>query len=453
MSQADSTPPLVNAAYPKAAVAWYATILLAVLYWLSVMDRFIISLLVEPIKRDLGLTDMQFGMLHGFAFAATFAIFGLLFGVLTDRCSRRWIIFAGVSIWSVATTLCGVAQSYIHLLLARIGVGAGEAALNPAASSMVSDLFPPQRLTLAMAVYAMGATIGAGTAYLVGGVIVELVSQSEVFVLPLIGEVRSWQAVFFIVGVPGALLSFIIFTVPEPARRGQRVAAANTPKSSAFRELVQFMKSRPRFFVCHFLGFAFASAVLTGGGGWYPVHMGRSFGWSPSQIGLTLGLSMLAAALIGNSITGRLIDKMFRSGFKDAQLRWYAGCMLATVPIGIFTFTNSSPWFFMGGMVLYLMLTQPLSVCAYTALNLVTPNHLRGTCIAFFGVFAGLLGGGAGPIMVPAAAKLFSNPSTAIGYGLATVITVGCAMTAGLLALALRDMREAVTENLKISGD
>src|ERR1700755_1178280 len=117
-----------NAApYPAPAVAWYATIVLAVMYWVSILDRFIISLLVDPIKRDLGITDVQFGMLSGLAFAVTFSLFGLILGTLADRLSRRWVIFAGVSVWSLATAACGLAQQFWHLLLARVGVGVGEA--------------------------------------------------------------------------------------------------------------------------------------------------------------------------------------------------------------------------------------------------------------------------------------------------------------------------------------
>src|SRR5262249_20867120 len=189
--------------HPARAVAWYATVLLAFLCWLSILDRFIISLVVDPIKRDLGISDMQFGLLHGSAFAVAFSVFGLLAGALADRFSRRWIIFAGVSVWSLATAACGMAQSYWHLLVARVGVGGGEAVLNPCATSMITDLFPRERLTSAMAVYAIGATVGSGCAYLLGGVIVDLVSRSDHFALPWIGEVRSWQAVFYLVGIPG----------------------------------------------------------------------------------------------------------------------------------------------------------------------------------------------------------------------------------------------------------
>ena len=125
----------VEAPYPARAVAWYATLVLAFMYWMSILDRFIISLLVGPIKRDLHITDTQFGLLHGLAFAITFCIFGLFAGALADRFARRWVIFAGVAIWSVATAICGLTQTYWQLLMARVGVGVGEAALQPSAAS------------------------------------------------------------------------------------------------------------------------------------------------------------------------------------------------------------------------------------------------------------------------------------------------------------------------------
>jgi MFS family permease len=437
-----------EAPYPRRSVAWYATILLALLYWLSVLDRFIISLLVDPIKRDLGLSDLQFGMLHGFAFAATFAFFGLALGTLADRVSRRWVIFAGVSIWSLATAACGLAQNYWHLLLARVGVGGGEATLNPCATSMLADLFPPQRLTFAMAVYAMGSTIGSGCAFLVGGAIVDLVMHVDVLTLPLVGEIRSWQAVFFIVGVPGALLSFAIFTVPEPARRGERIASQRDRHRwvGPYLDYLRFMRSRRRFFVCHYLGFAFASAVVVGGGGWYPVHMSRSFGWTPSEIGLHLGLTLVAAAVIGKPTAGRLIDAMYRRGYRDAQMRWYAACLVLAMPVGIIANSSSNPWVFLGGVGLFLLLLQPLPVCAFTALNLVTPNELRGTGVAFFTATSGLLGAGSGPMLIPAASELIFHSESAIGLGMATVIGVCSPIAALFLALGLRSMRDAMPE-------
>ena len=391
-----------EAPYPARAVAWYATIALAFLYWLSILDRFIISLVVDPIKRDLGISDVQFGILHGAAFAVAFSVFGLVAGALADRFSRRWIIFAGVAVWSLATAACGTAQSYWHLLAARIGVGSGEAVLNPCATSMITDLFPRERLTAAFAVYAIGATVGSGCAYLFGGMIVDLVSGSGSFVLPVIGEVRPWQAVFFIVGIPGAFLSLLLVTIAEPERRGGQAAGqvGSFSWQSAFRSyaaLIRFMRSRGRFFLFHYAGFAVASMIVVGAGTWYPAHMGRTFGWDPTQIGFTLGLTLVAAGLVGKLICGFAVDAMFRRGVHDAQLRWYAATLAAATPVGLFAFTSANPWVFVGALGLYLTLLSPLPACANAALNLVTPNELRGTGIAFFASTAGLVGAGTGP--------------------------------------------------------
>ncbi len=159
--------------------AWYATVIFAFLYWLSILDRFVITLLVEPIKRDLGISDIQFAILHGAAFTLSFAVIGLLAGALADRFNRRWVIFGCVTIWSLATAACGMVQNFWQLIIARLGVGAGETGLNPCATSIIADLFPRERLTLAMAVFAMGSTLGSGCAYLLGGKIVDWASRLD----------------------------------------------------------------------------------------------------------------------------------------------------------------------------------------------------------------------------------------------------------------------------------
>jgi MFS family permease len=168
----------VEAPYPTARVGWYAAIVLAVLYWVSILDRFIIALLVDPIKRDLALTDLQFSVLQGIAITGTQLLFGLLFGALADRYSRRRLIFAGAAIWALATAACGLAHSFWHLLLARLGVGGGEASLVPCGSSMLADLHPRERQTRAMAVFSIGSTVGTGTAFLIGGLLIECQNRS-----------------------------------------------------------------------------------------------------------------------------------------------------------------------------------------------------------------------------------------------------------------------------------
>jgi MFS family permease len=433
--------------YPSAAVGWYATVMLAFLYWLSLLDRYIISLLVDPIKRDLGISDVHFGVLHGLAFVLSFTLFGLVFGALADRVNRRWVIYFGVSVWSLATMLCGVAQSFWHLLLARIGVGAGEAALNPCATSMIADLFPRERLTSAMAVYAIGATVGSGTALVVGGAIVDLVAGVGAFTLPIVGEVRPWQIVFFIVGVPGTLLALLIFTVPEPARRGPRqVVPGGSSWAAAYGRLFRFIRSKPRFFFAHYGGFTLASAVITGCAAWYPVHMTRAFEWSAGRIGLVLGLTLMGSGVLGKLICGWAVDAMYRRGYRDAQLRWYAGCLVVATPIGILALTSANPWFFLVAIGTLMVLISGMIACAMAALNLITPNDLRGSGVAIFATVSGLIGGGSGSLVVALASEHLFSGATSIGLGMAALIGVACPLGAGLLLYGLPAMRAAMSE-------
>jgi MFS family permease len=439
----------VEAPYPSRRVATYATIMFAFLYWLSILDRFIISLLVDPIKRDLDITDMQFGLLHSTVFSITFSVFGLLAGAMADRASRRWIIYLSVTVWSLATAACGMVKSFGGMLVARIGVGAGEAGLNPCATSMIADLVPRDRLTWSMAIYAMGSSVGAGCAYLIGGVIVDLVAQAPTVTLPIVGAVRSWQAVFFIVGIPGALLSLLIFTVPEPVRRGtQQVLAQQSSfwrgAFGGYRDLLKFIRSRSRFFFFHYSGFTFAAMILAGSGAWYPAYMGRTFGWSSSQIGFSLGLTLVLSGIIGKLICGSCVDRMYRRGLRDAQIRWYAGCLLAAMPVLVIATTSHNPWVFLGGVGLSLILLAPLPACAVASLNLVTPNELRGAGVAFYSSISGTIGAGMGAVIVAGISDRFFQGGTSIGLGIAATAVICCPIGAALLICGCRAMRDAV---------
>lgn len=442
MSGSAALPP-----YPPSSVAWRATIILSLLYWLSILDRFIIALMVDPIKEDLHITDVQFGIMQGLAFTITFSVFGLFAGALADRWNRRKIIFACVTVWSVATAACGLAQNFIQLLFARVGVGAGEAGLNPNANSMLADLFPRDRLTSALAVYTIGATIGSGMAYLLGGLIVDLVANSDPIVLPFVGELRPWQSVFFIVGIPGIFMSLLIFTVPEPLRRG-RLQSAVAEKSrhlfSSYQDLLKFMNTRRKFFICHYLGFAVASVLMASGSMWYPAYMGRTFGWSASEIGLSLGLVLTIAGVTGKLLSGFIMDLMYRRGYRDAQLRWYAGCLMVALPLGIIATTSGNPWVFLGFIGAFLVLVAPLPACYSTALNLVTPNELRGTGIAFFSVTGGLIGMAVGPILVAAISDHVFDSN--LGLAMAVSIAFCCPVAAFALYKGMAPMREAVKE-------
>jgi len=434
--------------YPAPAIGWYATGMLAFLYWLSLLDRQIIALLVDPIKQDLGLTDVQLGMLQGVAFAVAFTIFGLVFGALADRMSRRWVIYIGVSVWSLGTMMCGAAMNFWHLLLARVGVGAGEAALNPCATSMIADLFPRHKLTTAMAVYSMGATVGTGTALIVGGMIVHMATNLGDVFLPVVGRIAPWQMVFFIVGVPGMLLAFTIFTVPEPVRRGPRLA--DQPRRAwygSYLDLFRFIASRARFFACHYIGFTLLASVVTGLNAWYVAHMTRSFGWTVGRASLVLGLTLMAAGVLGKILCGQIVDAMYRRGYRDAQFRWMVGCVLVSIPLGLIGTTSENPWVFLILMGVFVTLLGGMPACAMASLNLITPNQLRGTGVAVYATIGSLIGGSSGPFAVAAVSQYVFHGDSAhstLGLGMAVLIGVCCPLAAVVLWLGLRSMREAM---------
>lgn len=436
-------------AYPPPAVGWYATIILGFLYWMSLLDRFIISLLIDPIKADLGLTDVQFGLLQGIAFVVSFTLFGFIFGALADWKDRRKLIFIGVMVWSLASAACGLAQNFWHMLVARFGLGAGEASLNPCATSMIADLFPRDRLTSAMAVYSIGATIGSGTALILGGAIIAWVSSWGEVVVPILGPLATWQMVFFIVGLSTIPLTFIVFTFPEPIRRGRGLAPVEDHRRSwrsAYVNLYRFVKIHPRFFFAHYSGFTLAAAVVSGCVAWYPVHMMRTFGWSEGSVGWSLGMALLIAGVIGKLATGLGVDKMYRLGYRDAQLRWYGIAMLIAAPAGVVATTSGNPWVFLVMIGVFVGLITAMHACAMSSLNLVTPNELRGTGVAVYSTIGGLIGGSSGAVLIPMAAQAFFDGPEAIGQGMAVLIGVACPLTALALFSGMGAMRKAMAD-------
>jgi MFS family permease len=195
------------------AYGWYVVCVLTLAYVVSFLDRQILALMVEPIKHDLGLTDTQMSLLMGLAFGIFYTLMGVPLGRLADRTSRRALIATGVGVWCLMTASCGLARSFGQLFVARIGVGVGEAALTPAAISMISDYFPRQKRGRAIGFYNMGVSLGAGTAMVLGGVVISYVMSAAPVELPGVGELKSWQLVFMLVGLPGLAIVALMSTI------------------------------------------------------------------------------------------------------------------------------------------------------------------------------------------------------------------------------------------------
>ena len=219
-------PSIAKESYPPVGYAWYVVSVLTVAYIFAFVDRQILNLLVRPIRRDLSITDTQMSLLMGFSFAVFYSIFGFPLGRLADFKSRRTIVALGMVCWSFLTAGCGLARHFWHFLILRMGVGVGEAALSPSAYSLISDYFPKERRATAMSVYSMAYYIGSGLALVLGGLVVGYASGKGNWVLPIVGAIRPWQLIFFIVGLPGVLFALLMYTVKEPTRIGAKMTKA-----------------------------------------------------------------------------------------------------------------------------------------------------------------------------------------------------------------------------------
>ena len=296
--------------------------MLTLAYIFSFIDRQILSLMVGPIQKDLGIDDIQMSLLMGLSFAVFYTLFGIPLGRLADTRSRRAIISVGIALWSIMTAGCGLARTFWQLAVMRMGVGVGEASLSPSAYSLISDYFRPERRSTAMSVYSMGIYIGSGLAFILGGFVMQLVSGQESTVLPLIGPVRSWQLVFFVVGLPGLLVSLLLLTVREPVRKGVRLkpdgSAIAAPTS---RAVWSYIRMNYLTFLCLTLGTGMVALYSYGANSWIPAMLIRRYGWSQGKTGLVFGIIVAVAGTLGIVSGGRLADWLRQRGYRDSNLR------------------------------------------------------------------------------------------------------------------------------------
>lgn len=426
--------------YPEPARAWYGVGVLMVAYTLSFVDRYVIALLIEPIKLDLALTDTQIGLLSGFAFAIFYTTLGIPIGRLADRRSRRHIISIGIFCWSLTTAACGLARSFWGLFAARVGVGVGEAALSPAAFSLIADSFPPERLGRAMSVYSVGVYFGSGLAFIIGGTVIQLVANSPDVTLPLLGALRPWQLTFIVVGLPGLAIAAWIFTIREPGRRVEAPPGGVT-EPTPVRDVLRFIGHGWRAYGAHFFGFALLALVFNAIVIWSPAFLGRAHGVAPSDAGLALGLIIVACGSAGIVAGGWYADLLDRRGRPDATMR--VGIIAA---LGVAPFVVALPFVVSVGALLALY--APLIFfssfgfgAAAAALQLITPNDMRGQVSAVYLFVINLVGIGLGPFLVGAVTDHVFRDPLAVGNSIALVAGTAAPLAAVALWAGLPDYR------------
>jgi len=435
---ADST----SSDWPSRGTAAWALTLLFLAYILSFLDRIVLSILVRPIMADLQLSDMQFALVGGVAFAIFYVTMGLPIGWLADRASRRRIVAAGVFLWSLCTVASGFAADFGQLFVARIGVGIGEAALAPAAFSLIADLYPPERRGRAVAFYTLGATIGASIAYFAGGLLVGFASSQGAVDLPLAGQVAPWRFVFVAAGAPGILLAGLMLTMQEPRRR------QTAGKTDETRGFLAFLRKRRRVSVAYILGYSFINLPFAGFLLWGPALFDRAHGLGPAQLGLPLGLLFLIPTTLGLWAGATMTDRLLVRGHPDAAFRTAITCAILLVPVAIAMPLLQTPAGAFAALALLLFLTCASVGHHAVVAAAVAPNRLRGLYVALFFFVQNVLGQAIIAVITAALTDhLFGRPES-LGASMAIVGGAGAALGTVLLIAGRPALRQATANPL-----
>ena len=430
--------------YPRPAYAWYVVGVLVLATVISYTDRQILSLLVDPIRRDLLISDTQVGLLIGTAFAFVYGLAGLPLGWLADRLRRRNLIVAGISLWSIGTVCCGLSHNFGQFFAARVLVGIGEAVLTPASVSMISDSFPPRNRGRATSVFLMGMAMGAGGAILFGGAILRLADSGALRGTFLDGQ-TSWRVVLLLLGILGVVPALIVAALREPVRQHndltsdpQPTPAQSTPvdkvsEPTAVSRSVEWLRLTPLL-----LALGISSLVDNAVLAWTPTALVRGFDMPATEVGPLLGTLLMISGGLGMLTGGFLSDRARRQGYRGGRLPVAVFSAAVTTPITILIMASSVNIVLIGVSLYVCLSCIGASVGTLTLLDLV-PNKRHGLIMAVSFFLNVALGAGVGPAAVGLVADHISMSGGGIGWAVFLVACPGFLLVSGLFYLALRN--------------
>lgn len=347
---------------------------------LSAADRQILGLLLEPIRREFGLSDTQLGILSGPAFTVLYATLALPLAILSDRVSRRAVLAASIAAFSAMTALCGLAPTYLLLLAGRVGTAVGEAGAVPASQAIIAEIYPKGRLTVAMSNLYLSGSVGGIAAFLIGG-----------FLTGLIG----WRMTFIVIGIPGVILALACFVILP-----RRSATSDTSegKNASLRTTFGFLWSQATFRNVTIAN-ALSNAASAGAALWAAPFIARSFGLPPFQIGIILAVVLGLSGSLGLLVIGYIAQ---RAGHKDPRwiLRTVAITLLAATPIGMVAFFSTSGWIALIFACALAALTVPIQGPAAAVAQMLVTNSMRSVAVAVKHLFVTAVGASLGPLVV-----------------------------------------------------
>lgn len=419
------------ATYPKPAYAWYVVVLMMCFYVLSFMDRQIIAVLIEPIKEDLALSDVQISLLGGLSFALFYSTTGIFIGRLADSLNRPWLIAVGVFIWSLTTAMAGLAAKFWQLLILRMGVGLGESALLPSTLSLLSDYFPPKRLATPTSVFLFGAPIGIGLSFSVGGylysVALDIAASDGWADVMFVGGAAAWKIVLLFLGVVGMLMTIALVTVREPrndaldaARQSGKVAAI-VADAASLSEVTSYAQRHWFAITSLYITMALISLAAYAQGFWDITFLTRTYEWDAATGAFWYGMVQLFAGLSGMLFGGLMADRLNKRGVRGASVVMVTvGCAIAAPFSFLYPLADSAT----AALVLMIFAIFGSNIafaCAASAVQLMFPATMLGLAAGVYYFISNAVGIGVGPTAIAALTDYVYEDPAKVGSSLSLV--------------------------------
>jgi MFS family permease len=414
---------------------WYTVLVCVLLYLLASIDRQIINLLVVPIQEEFGVGDFQMGLLLGPAFTFCYALATFPLAWLADRVSRPRLICTCLMLWSVAACASGLATSYQELFVTRVLVGIGEAALLPSAYVLIAGRFPRSGLALPLSILTLGAVGGLSLAMGLGA---WLLAAAEGVTFPILGQLEPWRAAFVLTGLPGVLFALLVLTLKDAPR------AAEGSGTAGNESFWIFLKENRAIIIALLIGFGFLQIVSGALTGWLPTHLMRSFGWSASQTGGAIALTVLVTASTGKLLAGTVVDAMFRRGWHDAHFRY--ACFTGLIALPCILGAMFAPSGTIAMILVSVYFVGAYSNVGYGSafVQILAPANMRGRLSGLYlltlNLFAMI-----GPVTVGFLTDNVFGDKQMIGSSLAIVTGSALALSAIVLGRSLKMVRAKVS--------
>ena len=401
--------------YPSRRVGYSAVAVMTLAQVFAFIDRQIPAMLVEPIKQDFNLNDSQIALLGGAAFSIFYAIMALPIGYAVDRYKRVNVLGTGIFVWSLMTTLAGLANSFGRLFGARIGVAVGEAVMAPVSVSLVSDYFPKNKQGKPMGVITAGVYLGIGATLIGGGYLIDYLTDIGGITIPGIGYFKPWQATFLLVGIPGILISIAAFMLHEPKRLGLSKMQDNLKPINIFSHL----KTNKTTLFPMFGGLIFMALIFYSFTFWAPSMMVRTYGLSLTEVGFTLGIITIIASILGTISSGTVVDYLRSRGHSDAPIRtgMYA-CIFATPAICLAPIVDSLflTWALIGIYLFFISSFAPIGLLAVSG---ISGNEVKGQMAAVHAFLMMAFGLSLGPQITAFFTDFVLMDESKLGYAMA----------------------------------